>query len=108
LLARLAVVPLVLEARGLDVTPAMIAKLEAVGDQESAAALRVIYEDEIGHVAIGRRWFEAEAARRGLPARDTWQRLVRQHFKGALKPPFNAAAREAAGLSAAFYLELAA
>ena len=62
LLARLAVVPLVLEARGLDVTPTMIAKLDAVGDSESAAVLRIIYADEIGHVAIGRRWFESEAA----------------------------------------------
>jgi uncharacterized ferritin-like protein (DUF455 family) len=108
LLARLAVVPLVLEARGLDVTPVMIEKLAAVGDAESAGVLRIIYEDEIGHVATGRRWFEAEAARRGLPARETWQALVRQHFRGALKPPFNAAARDAAGLPAAFYLELAA
>jgi uncharacterized ferritin-like protein (DUF455 family) len=108
LLARLAVVPLVLEARGLDVTPAMIAKLDAVGDTESGGVLRIIYADEIGHVAVGRRWFEAEAAGRGLPARETWQALVRQHFKGALKPPFNAAARDAAGLPAAYYLEFAA
>jgi len=108
LLARLAVVPLVLEARGLDVTPQMIAKLDAVGDAESAAVLRVIYADEIGHVAIGLRWFAAEAARRGLPARETWQALVRRHFKGALKPPFNDAARTAAGLPAAYYLEFAA
>ena len=108
LLARLAVVPLVLEARGLDVTPAMIAKLEAAGDADSAAALRVIYDDEIGHVAIGRRCFETAATHRGLPIRETWQALVRQHFRGALKPPFNAAARDAAGLPAAFYLELAA
>jgi uncharacterized ferritin-like protein (DUF455 family) len=108
LLARLAVVPLVLEARGLDVTPAMIAKLEGVGDHESAAVLRVIYRDEIGHVAIGRRWFEAEAARRGLAPRETWQALVRQFFKGRLKAPFNDGARTAAGLPRSYYAELAA
>jgi uncharacterized ferritin-like protein (DUF455 family) len=68
LLARLAVVPLVLEARGLDVTPRMIRDLEHAGDAASAAVLRTIYADEIGHVAIGQRWFRAECARRGLEA----------------------------------------
>src|SRR3546814_14758241 len=81
LLARLAVVPLVLEARGLDVTPAMIDKLLKVEDHESAAALQVIYQDEIGHVAIGKRWFDHLFARRGLAARATWQAPVRRHFK---------------------------
>src|SRR6185503_18781478 len=89
LLARLAIVPLVLEARGLDVTPAMIARLERLGDGDSAAALRVIYRDEIGHVAAGRRWFEWLCERRGLPPVETWRTLVRTHFKGAVKPPFN-------------------
>lgn len=107
LLARLAVVPLVLEARGLDVTPAMIGRLEGFGDPESAAVLRVIYADEIGHVAIGRRWFLWLAASRGLPPEATYQSLVRRHFKGALKPPFNRAGRDAAGLPAAFYEPLA-
>jgi uncharacterized ferritin-like protein (DUF455 family) len=86
----------------------MIAKLESVGDHESAALLRVIYRDEIGHVAIGRRWFEAEAQRRGLAPRETWQTLVRRYFKGALKPPFNDEARSAAGLPRSYYAELAA
>lgn len=108
LLARLAVVPLVLEARGLDVTPAMIDKLAGVGDEASAGALRIIYRDEIGHVATGARWFGWEAARRGLEPRPTWQALVRQHFKGQLKPPFNHAARAQAGLAANFYEELTA
>src|SRR5206468_6005185 len=58
LLARLAVVPLVLEARGLDVTPEMAARLERIGDLPTAAILHRIYRDEIGHVAIGMRWFE--------------------------------------------------
>jgi uncharacterized ferritin-like protein (DUF455 family) len=103
LLARLAVVPLVLEARGLDVTPDMIARMERFGDEESAAALRRIYEEEIGHVAAGMRWFRWEAERRGLDAAATWRALVARHFRGRLKPPFNEAARSAAGLPAEFY-----
>ena len=103
LLARLAIVPLVLEARGLDVTPKMIADLERFGDTESAAVLKVIYRDEIGHVAIGMRWFEHVARDRGLDAQDAWQCLVRRHFKGVLKPPFNQAGRDAANMPAGFY-----
>ena len=107
LLARLAVVPLVLEARGLDVTPAMIDKLRQVDDHDSAGVLQVIYQDEIGHVAIGKRWFDQLCARRGLDPQPTWQALVRRHFKGRLKPPFNDAARRAAGFPADFYEALA-
>jgi uncharacterized ferritin-like protein (DUF455 family) len=103
LLARLAIVPLVLEARGLDVTPTMIARFERLGDGESAAALRVIYADEIGHVAAGRRWFEWLCEQRGLAPIETWRALVRAHFKGALKPPFNDEARAKAGFSSAYY-----
>ena len=65
LTARLAVVPLVLEARGLDVTPAMIAKLEAAGDDRSAAILRTVYRDAITHVATGTRWFQFACAAAG-------------------------------------------
>lgn len=108
LLARLAVVPLVLEARGLDVTPTMIARLDRLGDTESAAVLRRIYDDEIGHVAIGMRWFALLCARRALPPAETYHALVRRHFKGALKPPFNDEGRAAAGFSAVFYAPLAA
>jgi len=107
LLARLAIVPLVLEARGLDVTPAMIAKLEAAGDGESAQVLKIIYRDEIGHVAIGRRWFDWLARARGVEPKGAWQDLVRQRFKGGLKPPFNAAARSEAGLPSDYYEGLA-
>jgi len=108
LLARLAVVPLVLEARGLDVTPAMIAKLQAVEDHDSATVLEVIYAEEIGHVAIGKRWFDHLCAVRDLAPRETWQALVRRHFRGQLKPPFNEAARDQADLPADFYATLAA
>lgn len=107
LLARLAVVPLVLEARGLDVTPAMIDRLESQDDAASAAVLKIIYQDEIGHVSIGRHWFEYLCAERGLPPEDTYHRLVRQHFRGQLKRPFNRSARDLAGLTAGFYEPLA-
>jgi uncharacterized ferritin-like protein (DUF455 family) len=107
LAARLAVVPLVLEARGLDVTPAMIGRLDAAGDDASAAILRRIYQDEIGHVAIGRRWFDAVCAASGTEPAAAWHGLVRRHYRSALKRPFNDAARLAAGLPPEFYEPLA-
>jgi uncharacterized ferritin-like protein (DUF455 family) len=103
LLARLAVVPLVLEARGLDVTPEMMRRLERAGDSESAAILGRIYTDEIGHVAVGARWFALLCAARGLDPAAIFRDRVARHFTGALKPPFNHAAREAAGLPSEFY-----
>ena len=107
LLARLAVVPLVLEARGLDVTPEMAARLERAGDPRSAAILRRIYEEEIGHVAVGRRWLEWLCESRGLAPERVFQDRVRRCFKGALKPPFNHAARAAAGFPERYYEALA-
>lgn len=103
LLARLAVVPLVLEARGLDVTPAMASSLRAAGDHESGAVLDTIYGEEIGHVAVGRRWFEVLCARRSLEPQRAFRELVSQHHNAALKPPFNHAARARAGLAPDFY-----
>lgn len=103
LMARLAIVPLVLEARGLDVTPVMIERLEAAGDGESAAILRRIYEDEIGHVAIGRHWFGVVGAERGIDPVESWRALVAERFRGQLKPPFNAPAREQAGFPPEFW-----
>jgi uncharacterized ferritin-like protein (DUF455 family) len=103
ILARLAIVPLVLEARGLDVTPDMIRRLHDFGDAASAAVLERIYDDEIGHVAAGMRWFRWEAARRGLEPAAAWRELVGRHFRGRLKPPFNGAARAAAGFPPEFY-----
>ncbi|MEC7464715.1 MAG: ferritin-like domain-containing protein [Pseudomonadota bacterium] len=100
LLARLAVVPLVLEARGLDVTPQIISSLEMAGDTESVAILEVIYCEEISHVAVGRKWFEYFCD--GRPEQ-TWQRLVKKHFRGSLKPPFNVAARSEAGFNKKYY-----
>ena len=105
--ARLAVVPMVLEARGLDVTPMMIEKFTAVDDQESVAALEVIYADEVGHVDVGRRWFEQLCDREQLAYEDTWQALVKKYFKGMLKRPFNKPARSRAGMEPPYYEPLA-
>ncbi len=103
LLARLAVVPLVLEARGLDVTPTMIAKLRRAGDDVSADILEVIYDEEIGHVAAGRRWFDFTCAARGLEPAATWQRVVADLHPGGLKPPFNVEGRTKAGFPQRYY-----
>ncbi len=107
LLARLAVVPLVLEARGLDVTPEMIRRLERAGDHDNAAILQRIYEDEIGHVAVGMRWFEWLCQQQGLDPEAAFHDCVRRHFTGALKPPFNRAARDTAGFPSVYYERLA-
>ncbi|HWB51043.1 MAG TPA: ferritin-like domain-containing protein [Stellaceae bacterium] len=103
LLARLAVVPLVLEARGLDVTPAMIRRLERAGDHDSAAILERLFADEIGHVAVGARWFDRLCRERGLDPVATFHDRVGRYFSGALKPPFNGWARDRAKLPAAYY-----
>ncbi|MGE0765349.1 MAG: ferritin-like domain-containing protein [Hyphomicrobiaceae bacterium] len=106
LIARMAVVPLVLEARGLDVSPAMIARLEAAGDDASAAILGVIYRDELDHVACGAKWFRHLAEREGSAPEPLFHRLVRRHFRGPIKPPFNDRARAEAGLTPGFYKPL--
>ncbi len=107
LLARLAVVPQVLEARGLDVTPDMISRFDQMGDDASAAVLRVIYRDEITHVAAGNHWFRWACESGGLPPESTFHACVRRYFRGDLKPPFNDLARAEAGLTPAYYAPLA-
>lgn len=106
LTARLAVVPLILEARGLDVTPSLQVKMRETGDIESADVLKIIYEDEKGHVAVGAKWFRFLCAREGRDAAQTFQMLVRANFRGTLKAPFNDVARAAAGLTPSFYRSL--
>jgi uncharacterized ferritin-like protein (DUF455 family) len=106
--ARLAVVPMVLEARGLDVTPATVAAFERAGDARSAAILTRIYRDEIRHVRIGTNWFKQVCESRGNAVVSEWQRLIRLHFRGSVKPPFNDSARGEAGLSRDFYAGVAA
>ncbi len=104
-IARLAIAPMVLEARGLDVTPGMIEKLEAAGDRESADVLRVIYSEEIDHVRKGAHWFLQVCRAKGLNGEDTFRSLVKERFNGPLKPPFNEEARTRADLPLSFYNE---
>lgn len=106
--ARLAVVPLILEARGLDVTPSLLEKMHETGDEETAAILRIIYEDEKKHVAIGAKWFRFYCARDRLDPAQRFRDLVRANFRGDLKPPFNDRARSEAGLTPLFYRSLTA
>lgn len=103
LLARLAVVPMVLEARGLDVTPPMIARLDLAGDRASADVLRRIYAEEVAHVAAGTRWFGFVCAQRGLEPMGAWRGLIRRYCDGVVRPPFNDDARGRAGMPRPFY-----
>ncbi|RMF39170.1 MAG: DUF455 family protein [Alphaproteobacteria bacterium] len=105
--ARLAIVPMVLEARGLDVTPGMIARFAAAGDAQSVAALEVIYHDEVGHVACGAKWFNFLCGRADRDPKPAFHDLVRRHFDAPLKPPFNVEKRAEAGLPPDFYWPLA-
>jgi uncharacterized ferritin-like protein (DUF455 family) len=99
---------MVLEARGLDVTPATVARLRAAGDERSADILDRIYRDEIRHVRAGTKWFARACESRRIEAVSHWKHLVRAHFRGSLKPPFNDSARVEAGLSRDYYVGLAA
>lgn len=103
---RLAVVPMVLEARGLDVTPGMIEVFSRAGDSETRAALEVIYAEEVGHVAYGSKWFNWLCGREGLDPKEAFHDLVRLYFHGGLKPPFNEEKRAEAGLPPDFYWPL--
>lgn len=97
--ARLAIVPMVLEARALDVTPMTVKKFLMVGDERSARILQRIVDDEIRHVRFGTKHFTALCNMRGESPPDLWKTLVQRHFRGAVKPPFNDSARRSAGLS---------
>ncbi|CAE7594597.1 unnamed protein product [Symbiodinium microadriaticum] len=104
LAARLAIVPLILEARGLDVSPATIEKLNTMGDGSSATILDEIYNDEISHVHCGIIWFEWVCDQKQIESVSHWHDLVAKYFKGSLKPPFNLPARNAAGFKPDYYL----
>ena len=97
LLHRMALVPRVMEARGLDVTPAMIARFRQFGDEAAVAILEVIYRDEVGHVRIGDYWFRRLCAEQGLDAEKTFRELVDLYMDGRLRGPFNRPARIEAG-----------
>jgi len=96
-LVRMALVPRVLEARGLDVTPGIIQRLQQAGDSAAVDVLKIILHDEIGHVEIGTRWFRYLCAERGLDPEATFAQLLHQYMKGQVKKPFHYQARKQAG-----------
>jgi len=99
-LHRMALVPRVMEARGLDVTPGMITRFSNIGDHRAVKILQVIYGDEIGHVRIGNYWYQYLCKQRQLDAIDTFRQLVDYYLKGKLRGPFNWPARLEAGFEA--------
>lgn len=115
LLGRLAVVPMVLEARGLDVTPGMIkiflnaatAKVPDPAAAQAVAAMEVIYSEEVHHVAYGSKWFHFLCGRHDLDPKVAFHDLVQRYFHGPLKPPFNEEKRAEAGIPPDFYWPLA-
>ena len=106
LMGRLAVVPMVLEARGLDVTPGMIDIFRKAGEDGAVAALETIYAEEVGHVAYGSKWFHFLCGRDNLDPKPAFHDLVRTFFHRPLKPPFNEEKRAEAGLPPDFYWPL--
>jgi uncharacterized ferritin-like protein (DUF455 family) len=100
-LVRMALVPRVLEARGLDVTPGMIERLRLVGDLQAVNILEVIWRDEIGHVTVGSRWFRYLCQLRGLEPEATFGELVRCYFNSERRGPLNRESRLRAGFSEA-------
>lgn len=99
-LVRMALVPRVLEARGLDVTPGMMERLREVDDTETVEILEIILRDEIGHVRIGSHWFHYCCAQRGLEPNATFRQLLRATLPAPLRSPFHTEARLQAGFSA--------
>jgi len=99
-MARMALVPRVLEARGLDVTPGMIVKLQGLGDTATVEILEVILREEVAHVAAGSRWFRWFCERRGVQPESTFRDLLSEYARAVLHGPFNIDARAAAGFSA--------
>jgi uncharacterized ferritin-like protein (DUF455 family) len=98
-MVRMALVPRVMEARGLDVTPSIINKLSAAGDEAAVDILRIIQRDEVGHVEIGTRWFRHACALRGLDPFATFKQLLTQYLKGPVKGPYDMQMRKRAGFS---------
>lgn len=99
LAGRLALVPRCMEARGLDVTPGMIVRLEQAGDSESARILRLILHDEIGHVALGSYWFRWVCEQQGLEADREYFVLMRRYLRSQVRGPYNLGLRRQAGFS---------
>ncbi|EET46720.1 hypothetical protein TR2A62_1037 [Thalassobium sp. R2A62] len=107
IMARLAVVPMVLEARGLDVTPGMIKIFKQAKDQQAIDALEVIYAEEVHHVSYGSKWFHFLCGRENIDPKPLFHDLVQTHFHSQLKPPFNEEKRAEAGIPPDFYWPLA-
>jgi len=100
-LVRMALVPRVLEARGLDVTPSIVKKLGYIKDNTAIEILDIIFNDEIGHVAIGTKWFHYLCDERKIDKHDTFIELMDKHFKGKIHGPYEMDARKQAGFSEA-------
>jgi uncharacterized ferritin-like protein (DUF455 family) len=98
-LERMALVPRVMEARGLDVTPGMIKRFEQIGDSETVEVLHIILRDEIGHVEAGSRWFAYLCEQRGLEPEAHYFELLESHFSGGIRCPLHKQARRSAGFS---------
>ncbi len=106
LMGRLAVVPMVLEARGLDVTPGMIKIFAQAKETQAVEALNVIYAEEVAHVAYGSKWFHFLCGRENIDPKETFHALVRRYFHSPLRPPFNEEKRAEAGIPPDFYWPL--
>lgn len=100
-MVRMALVPRVLEARGLDVTPGIIKRLRQAGDEKTAAVLEIILRDEVGHVAIGSHWFKYFCHQRGLNPEQTFRALTSEYFSGQMCGPYHYEARQQAGFTMA-------
>lgn len=98
-LIRMALVPRVLEARGLDVTPKMMEKLRSTGDLKAVKILELILHEEIGHVTIGTHWFNYLCEQRGVDSLETFKDLLDTYFDGELRGPFHTEARKQAGFT---------
>ncbi|WP_457676437.1 ferritin-like domain-containing protein [Thiolapillus sp.] len=98
-LVRMAMVPRVMEARGLDVTPDIMRRFESIGDRQTVEVLKVILRDEVGHVEAGSRWFHFLCGERGLDSEKTYFSLIAEYLRGHVSCPLHKEARKAAGFS---------
>lgn len=98
-MVRMALVPRVLEARGLDVTPGIVKKLQGIGDKRAVEILAIIHRDEIGHVQAGSRWFKFLCEQRNLNSEEVFKDLINEYMKGILRGPFDHDVRKQAGFS---------
>jgi len=98
-MVRMALVPRVLEARGLDVTPGIVKKLKNIGDDKAVEILAIIHRDEIGHVKAGTRWFRYLCEQRKLNSEEVFKELINEYMKGILRGPFDHDVRKRAGFT---------